>query len=231
MLEIDLMDVDSWAVVRTDGEGTIKAINKKAEQYFSADIVDKAIWRAFRWFRQEWLDGSTAARVVKTSPDSISLMEIFPDPKFEGCKLLFFKHVDEYRNLNHLWCEVEDSLIRLQPFIDNSHDAIIITNGRGVVRAINHAFTVVSGVQEEALLGKSLYELSEKGLIPECSMMHAIERRQMESSVVKFPHGKETVVSSKPLCDKQGNIIRVLSNVRDISQLTRHDSPESQTHA
>ena len=62
MLEIDLMDVDSWAVVRTDGEGTIKAVNKKAEQYFPADIVDKSIWRAFRWFRQEWLDGSTAAR-------------------------------------------------------------------------------------------------------------------------------------------------------------------------
>lgn len=219
MLEIDLMYIDSWAVVRTDGDGKIKAVNNKAEQYFSAAIVDKEIWRAFRWFRQEWLDGSTTARVVKTSPDSISLMEIFPDTKFDGCKLLFFKHVDEYRNLNHLWCEVEDSLIRLQPFIDNSHDAIIITNGRGVVRAINHAFTVVSGVQEEALLGKSLYELSEKGLIPECSMMHAIERRQMESSVVKFPHGKETVVSSKPLCDKQGNIIRVLSNVRDISQL------------
>ncbi len=128
-----------------------------------------------------------------------------PDKQQKGYTYLLFKNVEEYRNITHLWCEVEDSLIRLQPFIDNSNDGIIITNGDGTVRAINHVFSLVSGLQESDVLRKSVYELSKQGLLSECSMMYAIERKRVESSVVKFSQGKETVVSSKPLFDKQGN--------------------------
>jgi PAS domain S-box-containing protein len=210
---------DSWARISVDKKGYILLINEKAEHYFPAPMIGKKINKALPWFKEEWLNENAPSRVVKISQYSKLLMETLLDQQKEGHKFIFFKNVDEYRNLNHLWCEVEDSLIRLQPFIDNSHDAIIITNGMGIVRAINHAFCQVSGIQENDLLGKSLYELSKQGLIPDCSMMHALEHRRMESSVVEFPHGKETVVSSKPLCDKQGNIIRVISNVRDITEL------------
>ncbi|QDR83464.1 sigma-54 interaction domain-containing protein [Sporomusa termitida] len=210
---------ESWAVVYTDSYGCIQAINEKAKYYFTEPIVGQEIHKAFSWFREEWLHGAVKSRVVKTSQYDKVLMEIIPDKQQAGYTYLLFKNVEEYRNITHLWCEVEDSLIRLQPFIDNSNDGIIITNGDGIVRAINHAFSLVSGLQENDVLRKSVYELSKQGLLPECSMMYAIERKRVESSVVKFSHGKETVVSSKPLFDKQGNIIRVLSNVRDITEI------------
>lgn len=214
-----LFGLESWAMVHIDDRGCIESLNDKAEYYFPEPIIGKNIHEAFPWFRRDWLGGITKSRVVKTSEYEKVLLEIVADREHDGYTHLLFKNVDEYRNLNHLWCEVEDSLIRLQPFIDNSTDGIVITNGEGMVRAINHAFTLISGLQAHDVLGKYLDDLNEQGLLPDCSMMHAITRNRVESSVVQFPHGKETVVSSKPLCNKQGHIIRVLSNVRDITEL------------
>jgi PAS domain S-box-containing protein len=213
------LNLEAWAIVYTDNKGCIHAINEKAKCYFPEPIIGLEIHKAFSWFREEWLSEDAKSRVVKISQYDKMLMEIIADKQQEGYTYLLFKNVEEYRNITHLWCEVEDSLIRLQPFIDNSNDGIIITNGDGTVRAINHAFSLVSGLQESDVLRKSVYELSKQGLLPECSMMYAIERKRVESSVVKFSQGKETVVSSKPLFDKQGNIIRVLSNVRDITEI------------
>ncbi|SDF02440.1 FAD-dependent oxidoreductase [Sporomusa acidovorans] len=211
--------VPELGFVYIDRNGCIHAMNEKAKSYFLELVTGQTFYKIYPWFRNDWLNGKVKARLVKTSQDVKVLMDIIPDPKQEEYIYLLFKNVDEYRNLIHLWCEVEDSLIRLQPFIDNSYDGVIITNGDGTVRAINHAFSMVSGLTEEDVIGKTVYDLSKQDLLPECSMMHAIERRRDESSVVKFPHGKETVISSKLLCDKQGNIIRVLSNVRDITEL------------
>lgn len=219
---------ESWAMISTDSNCCIHAINEKAKCYFPEVIIGQEIYKNFSWFREEWLTGKSKSRVVKTSQYRKVLMEIISDHRNDGFTYLFFKNVDEYRNLIHLWCEVEDSLIRLQPFIDNSYDGIIITNGDGTVRAINNAFSMVSGLTEDDVIGKSVYELSKQGLLPQCSMMHAIDRKRDESSVVKFPYGKETVVSSRLLSDKQGNIIRVLSNVRDITELNElHDKLRS----
>lgn len=214
----DLFKNDIWAVVSVDSDGHIKAINEKATGYFGSIIVGRAICEAFPWFREEWLRDKVNARVIKTSQYEKVLMEIIKDQE-AGEITLFFKNVDEYRNLTHLWCEVGDSLIKLQHFIDNSHDGIVITNGQGIVRATNQAFCKISGLTEDDILEKSVYNLHKEGLIPHCSMMEALESRKIASSVAKFAQGKETVVSSNPLCDRQGNVIRVLSNVRDITEM------------
>lgn len=214
---VNLFGDDHWAVVIVNRDGSIRTANEKAVQYFGP-VTGKNILMAFPWFREEWLSNKVHARVIKTSPYNKILMDIVKKGD-QGQTLLFFKNVDEYRNLNHLWCEIGDSLIMLQPFIDNSHDGIVITNGQGTVRATNQAFCEISGLTEEDILGSSVFDLCKQGLIPECSMMHTLERNQMESSVTKFPRGREAIVSSKPLCNKQGEIIRVLSNVRDLTEI------------
>jgi len=212
---------DIWAIVCVDSEGYIQEMNRKADGYFGKIVVGKKIFEVFSWFRKEWLSDKFNARIIKSSAYDKLLMEKICDNERNnrGQLLFFFKNVDEYRNITHLWCEVEDSLIRLQPFIDNSHDGIIITNGQGVVRATNKAFCSVSGLSEDDILGKSIYDLNKKENIPFNSIMKVIETKQVDSSVAKFPKGKETIMSSKPLFDRQGNIIRVLSNVRDLTEL------------
>jgi len=215
---VDLFNKDIWAVVSADSDGHIKAINEKATRYFGSDIVGDMICKAFPWFREEWLRDEVNARVIKTSQYDKMLMEIINEHE-EGQITLFFKNVDEYRNLTHLWCEVGDSLIKLQHFINNSHDGIVITNGQGIVRATNQAFCKISGLTADDILEKSVYSLHKDGLIPYCSMMEALESKKISSSVAKFPQGKETVVSSSPICDQQGNVIRVLSNVRDSTEM------------
>lgn len=213
----ELFESDIWAILSLDNNGRIISSNKKAISYFGS-VVGEYILTAFPWFREEWLYDTTKARIIKPTAYDKMLLDIMKNDKQKNV-VLFFKNVDEYRNLTHLWCEVEDSLIMLQPFIDNSHDGIVITNGQGTIRATNQAFCNVSGLTEDDILGKSVFELCKQGLIPPCSMMATLENKRAENSVTKFPKGKETIVSSKPLVNKRGDIIRVLSNVRDITEL------------
>lgn len=211
----------AWAMLAVTLKGRVLALNDKARRYFPELSAGTDLKEALWWFRQDWLDDNIEARVVKTSKYTKLLMEIVRDGDMA---FVLLRNVDDYRNVIHLWCEVEDSLIRVQPFIDNSHDGIVITNGLGVVIAVNKAFLAISRLNERDILWKPLSELNEKGIIPDCAMMHVFERRRCETSIVKFAHGKETLVSSTPVIDKAGKIIRVLSNVRDITELKElHD--------
>lgn len=222
MKEASLRDLDrynSWLMLSLDSVHKITFLNDKMKKEYPDIQIGQGIKEAFDWFQEEWFTSPSSSRVVKINQFEKMLLEILPSEKSNGELYFFLRNVTEFRNVTHLWCEVEDSMIRLQPFIDNSHDGIIITNGDGIVRAINQTFVLMSGLTEDDVLGKSVYELSKNGYFPMCSMMKALESNRLESSVVKFSKGKETVVSSKPLCDKRGHIIRVLSNVRDITEL------------
>ncbi len=217
----NLLNFESWAVITTDSSGWVRALNEKANYYFPAAVVGREITETFPWFRKEWLSNKVTARVVKTSGYNKVLMEVVADQDHDGELHFIFKNINEYHNVAHLWCEIENSLIPLQPFIDNFHDGILIANGEGIVQSVNAAFCLFSGIQEDDLLGKSLYELSKKGLIPDCPMMQVLKSKRSESAFVKFPYGKETVVSCKPVCDQHGNTIRVLSNVCDITEIKK----------
>lgn len=213
----DISQCGIWAIVTVDKDDNVVAANEEAIGYFGP-IVGEKILAAFPWFREEWLYvDKVNARVVKTSVYDKVLMYIFKS-KRNGEIVLYFRNIDEYRNLTLLWCEIEDSLIML-PFFDNSCDGFVITNRRGIIRATNQAFCDVSGLSEDNLLGKSIYALYKQGLLPQCSMMTSLENRQTEKSVAKFPLGKEAIISSKPHFSRNGELFRVLSNVRDITDL------------
>jgi transcriptional regulator with PAS, ATPase and Fis domain len=59
----------------------------------------------------------------------------------------------------------------------------------------------------------------EEGILPYSCTVHAVEQRKAVSASIKYYQGKDAIVSSTPLFDEAGRIIRVISNVRDISEL------------
>jgi len=213
-----LHETNSWAFVSVTNEGRIHTINQKAIEYFERLEVGKYIKEVFPWFKEEWLYETDSSRVVKLYRDTRMLMHVLPGGEGEQA-IFLFKKADEYKNVNHLWCEVEDSLIRLQLFLDNSHDGIVLTSGKGVIKATNKAFCAISGLNEEQIVGRNVYDLYEEGFTPLKSIINVLEGKASDSTVARFPHGKETAVSSNPLFDKSDNIVRVLSNVRDITEL------------
>ncbi|MDR3564067.1 MAG: sigma 54-interacting transcriptional regulator [Negativicutes bacterium] len=218
-----------WCYLKIDGDGLIFHANERAVSVLG-DLVDteSKITSVLPWFRRSWLREDSYPRLVKTSISEKILLDIVGDDQKAGSYHIFFRNFNDYHDSDHLWCEAGDSIIGVQRFIDTSYDGIVVADGSGKVLAINNAFEHISGLNRCEIVGRNFKDLLEDGSIPYSCSLQALIKCETISAVVKYPAGKEAVVSSTPLCDPLGRIVRVVSNVRDISELnTLHEKLKS----
>jgi len=214
-----------WCHLIIDHEAVVRSANEKARMLLKADsLIGSRVTEVLPWLRLNWLGGELVPRLVKTSMSEKVLLDIFPLEDNPGWNEVFFRRFGDFNDIDHLWCEVADSAIGVQKFIDTFYDGIVVSDGQGKILAVNNAFIVISGLKREMTVGKGVQELLDDDIIPNSCMLQAIQKLEACSSVIKFANGKEAVVSSTPLTDKMGRVIRVISDVRDISDLnTLHE--------
>jgi len=126
--------------------------------------------------------------------------------------------------------ELEDVLTELESFkqlnlelegiIESSHDGITITDGDGHVIKFNNALLRVTGLPKESFLGKKIDCLQEEGHIsyPPIAKRARIEKKFI-SGLHRIHTGKEVLVASTPVFDENGKVIRVVTNVKDMSEI------------
>ncbi len=211
---------DYWAHVVVDEAHIIRFANDRAAGLLANQAVDgKNVKTILPWLRLDWFVDKAIHKVGKASLVDKYLLDIIPCADPPGWFDVFFRKIDEYDNPHHLWCEVADSIIGVQKFIDTSYDGMVVADGEGRVLAVNQAFLHICGLERNVIIGKHFKELVEEGLIPQSCTLRALAQQEVSSAVVKYPYGTEAVVTATPLCDGLGRIVRVLSNVRDISEL------------
>ena len=211
---------ENWAYLQVDSAGEIKEANERAAVLLDDDLVlGRHVSKVLPWLRNSWFNRESSSRVVKTSICEKYLLDIIADSDKNKGFHVYFRNYYEYQDMDHLWCEVADAIIGVQRFIDTSYDGMLIADGDCKVLAINDAFIHISGLTREVMIGQNLQNLVSKGVLPYSCTVHAVQQRQVISASVKYELGKDAIVSSTPLYDEVGRIIRVISNVRDFSEL------------
>lgn len=210
---------NEWSLLIVDDQLVIRDCNQFASCYIGSGHEGSKVTAVIPWLRPDWFTKELSPRLVKTSLNEKILLEIAMDIERPGWFLICFRKVSDYADSEHLWCEVADSIIGVQRFIDTSYDGIVVADGQSKVLAVNEAFVHISGIPSNQVIGRNFKELLEEQLVPQSCTLQSIEQKATVSAVVKYPQGKEAIVSSTPLFDKSRNIVRVLSNVRDITEL------------
>lgn len=108
----------------------------------------------------------------------------------------------------------------LDAIIESSYDgiAIIDQEGRGI--RINKAHARLTGLDASHFEGKYFADLSKNGFFQyESITAKAVRERRTVTSVQKINTGKEVLVTSNPIFDAEGNLSRVVNNVRDVTEL------------
>lgn len=113
--------------------------------------------------------------------------------------------------------------------LDSMHDGVYITDSRGITIFINKAYTRISGIEKEEVIGIPMKELISKGLFTESASLIALEQNESVTIVDKFRNGKRCLVTSSPVHDEDGNIIMVVTNIRDITELLNLKTRVEQT--
>lgn len=110
--------------------------------------------------------------------------------------------------------------LELEGIIESSHDGIIITDGEGNVIKINSSLSRVTDLPKECYLGKKIDSLQEEGYF---SYEPVAKRARIEKKTItglqKIETGKEVMVTSTPVLDDNGKVIRVVTNVKDMSDI------------
>nr|WP_207715192.1 sigma 54-interacting transcriptional regulator [Clostridium beijerinckii] len=110
-------------------------------------------------------------------------------------------------------------LTELDSIIECSYDGIYITDGEANTIKINNAYESITGLKRAEVLGRNMKDLEKEGVISQSATLLVLKNRRTTTIQQEFKTGVKVLVSSNPIFDKNGKIIMVVTNVRDVTQL------------
>lgn len=108
----------------------------------------------------------------------------------------------------------------LKSVIDSSYDAIFVCDNNAIGLMMNEAYTRMTGVTPDELIGRHMKDLIEEGIISSSATLKVLEEKS-SVTIVQSVKGKELLVTGNPVYNEKGEITHVVSNLRDISELNR----------
>lgn len=107
----------------------------------------------------------------------------------------------------------------LDAIIDSSFDGLYITDGNGITLRLNKAYERITGISADEFIGKNVTTIESEGIVSESVTALVLEKRSPVTISQEMRTGKMTLATGNPVFDDKGNIFRVVSNVRDITEL------------
>ena len=104
---------------------------------------------------------------------------------------------------------------------ESSFDGIFLTDASGMIVYFNPAYLQISGFNKEQLLNRRIQDLLQSGEIPDACSPEVIQTKKPVTKVINYYHGVSALVTSTPIFDAAGRMVRIFSNVRDITQLIK----------
>lgn len=105
--------------------------------------------------------------------------------------------------------------------VDSSYDGVFLTDSIGVVVYCNDSYLRISGLKREQIIGRKIADLVTAGEIPDACSPDVIAKKKPLTKIINYYHGVSALVTSTPIFNDSGHLVRVFSNVRDITELIR----------
>jgi PAS domain S-box-containing protein len=110
----------------------------------------------------------------------------------------------------------------LDTIIESSHDGIVVTDHNGVIRHFNQAFSRVTGIPASEAIGMQEEELERRGVISQAVSKMVIKGKKRITVIQQVSDGGVLLSTGTPIVDDEtGDILQVVMNCRDLSQLNR----------
>lgn len=103
--------------------------------------------------------------------------------------------------------------------LESFFDGIYITDHQGLTLYVNSAYERITGLHRDEIVGRNIARLIEDNMFSDSAVLKALESEKTESVRHNYVTGKKALATCTPVFDEQGKIMRVVCNVRDISEL------------
>ena len=232
--ELDtILDSSFDGIFITDGEANTLRLNQAFERITGVtaqecvgrnmkDLVDEGYFSGSgTLLALEKRERTTITLVARTGKEVlVTSTPIFDD---QGNIMLVVTNVRDITELNELEREFKKMVglreRELDAVFESSYDGLYITDGEANTLRLNEAFERILGVKAEECIGRNMRELVAEGVYSRSGTLLAVEKQDQVTITLQVKPGKTALVTSTPIRDEHGNIILVVTNVRDISEL------------
>jgi PAS domain S-box-containing protein/TyrR family helix-turn-helix protein len=218
----------------TDAEGRVLSVNEaytKITGIKAEDILGKTLYELV----EKGLYKRAAALMVIESHEPVSYTEktktgrtavFVGTPIFnqEGDLVNVLVNIHDVTELESVSNELADTKAlkdELDAVIQASFDGIVVTDNNGVVLSINDSYQRITGLHREDLLGKNMYELTHSGIYDHSDVVMVIESKKTVTLTQKIKSGKSMLVTGNPIFNENGELVRIITNARDLTELDR----------
>ncbi len=224
----NVLDFAHNGIIAINKEGIVTVYNRAAEEIIwrkKEDAIGKHLSRVI--IPQGLLDILETGEVqlahkftVEYSKETRTYMT-HRTPIFENGEIVgavgVFQDISEIEAIANELNSVKQLNEELRTVIDASYDGILVADAQGTVHRVNEAFERIMGIKAEDILERSLEEAAED-ILP-AALVEAVRSKKKRQSTVLERAGSQLLLTGNPVLDKEGNLGRIVINVRDLTEL------------
>jgi PAS domain S-box-containing protein len=198
----------------TNERDKILSVNQVLQESIVLDVINCNINDIFT----DWEEVRNG-KLIKAKLDGEN--QLFFPIKMENDHTLFVGNI--FNEVNLILEEVEElhKVNRhLDAIIENSYDGIYITDKDGITLKTNSAIERITGIPKEYYINKNVNDLVTRGILKSSVTREVLEKKKSVSLLQLNFHGHEMLLTGNPVFDKSGEVEIVVTNIRDLSDLT-----------
>ncbi|MHC1762632.1 MAG: sigma 54-interacting transcriptional regulator [Negativicutes bacterium] len=138
--------------------------------------------------------------------------------------VVIFRDISDSQKMTEYINKLEETNRDLDVLFRFSHDGLVISDGNAIAVRYNEAYGRITGIDGKDLIGKHMEEILKMGFISESATLLALQTRQQVTTMPKLKNGKRVLITAIPVFDADNNIVKIICNVRDITELVALES-------
>jgi PAS domain S-box-containing protein len=222
-----IINSTSYMIISIDAAGTINVFNRSAEAILK---LDPAVDPGKHSINDIFPDMDVPSLLKHDNTFHMRRIEVRGQPfifsAYPNLKngapagaVLRFQDISELEAISHELENVRELNRDLDAIIESSHDGIWVTDGEGNVLRINRAYAEITGLPCPAFYGRNMKDLVDEGYFSESVTMHVLEKKKPYTIIQETNTGSTLLVTGNPVFNAQGAIERVVTNVRDVTEI------------
>ncbi len=105
----------------------------------------------------------------------------------------------------------------IDTILESIHDDILITDGQGRILKVSKSFVNAYGIDEEQILGETVFEMERQGIFKPSVIARVLQSNRSITMRQRNNRERELIVTALPVRNENGEIIKVVSFTRDLT--------------
>lgn len=173
---------------------------------------------------------NTIQHVIITNPliinEDIEIEKIFNNKQDAAivvdCNQNYLGIISKYSLFDYFNSQLEENKCLVRDYnaiIESSYDGIYVADAEGVTVSVNKSYERITGLKREFLIGKNLEHLVKEGVFSQSTTLLVKKSIKPETIIQVLNNGRSVMCTGNPIFDEDGKLYKVISNVRDITEL------------